>query len=1047
MKAKASVVAIVLTIIFSQTAKAEQGFLYLPIKDKAIMTCDFCCYRYKDGSCHDAIDYDTTDSATKVYAAGDGEVLTRIQASDAVCKKLPYGNHIIIRHSNGYLTLYAHLKYGTILVSKGNKVSAGQEIATADNTGCSSGSHLHFEVRDSKGNKVNPYGDPPDYKNGCGTNPLWATCPPTPYEPPQDVDADNDGFLASQGDCNDQDASINPTAKEVCDTRDNDCNGETDELFKDPLIKATAAALGKPCVVGKGACAREGSMVCTADGKATVCSVDASKPSTELCDGKDNDCDGKTDEDWKKGLASDLGKPCTVGKGGCARNGEMVCTGDGLATACSADAGKPIAEVCDTKDNDCDGQIDENTDVDCQDGIFCNGSEECLNGACKRGEPFICPEQDTACVYFTCEDGQRGCISNPKVISCTGKQCGDDGCGGSCGECVSGKICTAQGTCANASPQCPSIMDCGSRDCGPDPVCGESCGECVNPPLPLCADSVTLRTFSVPASCAQGVCQYSISDMVCASGCQNGQCQNCTPSCVGKQCGTDGCGGSCGTCDDGFVCTTDDCDLNGQCQNVSDSVICNDGKFCNGVESCDITLACVPGDPPDCSALNDQCHIGVCDLEQDACKAVSRPNGTVCVDGTQCASVASCNSGVCTGVADKDSDNDGFVEKVCGGEDCDDSTNLVSPTRSEDLQSFHTVTPYTSGVCGPLMAGGYARAMTVVNGEVYAVARGMPMTDLVFMYADVDGTASSEAVATNNDSASGVAIAVTGTGETHICYTANLAPNDKRIMYAFRDASWSSWTYDEVDNSNYQVNCDIKVDVWGGVHLAYDKQMFSGEDGQWYAYRDSGGYWSKSETYAANHFARLALKPGTSEPHLCMVTGPATLHLWKTGGTWYQEQVDAFGVGCAIAFDHSGSTVFIAYHETGDGGKFRIASSTGGSWNIRSALGEIYPTLSVDDLGFFHMTSNRGTSLLYTTNREDQPGVVPPQDFRKDLFSIFYDWKAFYPSVVAENGLYLWALGYEYSSCGGSTYNVRYTLQQWSWYDSVDSDCNGNDVP
>lgn len=39
----------------------------------------------------------------------------------------------------------------------------------------------------------------------------------------------------------------------------------------------------------------------------------------------------------------------------------------------------------------------------------------------------------------------------------------------------------------------------------------------------------------------------------------------CTPSCAGKQCGPDGCGGSCGGCDDSSACTGDSCSADGQC--------------------------------------------------------------------------------------------------------------------------------------------------------------------------------------------------------------------------------------------------------------------------------------------------------------------------------------------------------------------------------------------------------------------------------------------------------------------------------------------------
>lgn len=56
-----------------------------------------------------------------------------------------YGNHVRIDHGGGYLTLYAHL-YG-MLVKPGRQVAAGEMIGYSDNTGNSTGPHLHFEVR------------------------------------------------------------------------------------------------------------------------------------------------------------------------------------------------------------------------------------------------------------------------------------------------------------------------------------------------------------------------------------------------------------------------------------------------------------------------------------------------------------------------------------------------------------------------------------------------------------------------------------------------------------------------------------------------------------------------------------------------------------------------------------------------------------------------------------------------------------------------------------------------------------------------------------
>lgn len=85
----------------------------------------------------------------KPAVAADGGVV--IEAS--VGWNGGYGNVVKIQHSNGLITVYAHLQ--TIKVSKGQKVSAGQTIGLIGNSGRSFGPHLHFEVI-KNGVKVNP---------------------------------------------------------------------------------------------------------------------------------------------------------------------------------------------------------------------------------------------------------------------------------------------------------------------------------------------------------------------------------------------------------------------------------------------------------------------------------------------------------------------------------------------------------------------------------------------------------------------------------------------------------------------------------------------------------------------------------------------------------------------------------------------------------------------------------------------------------------------------------------------------------------------------
>lgn len=90
------------------------------------------------GRRHSGIDI-PKPKGTPVYAAASGTVITKSRASS-------YGKYIIIQHSDGYSTRYAHLSsFADIRV--GGTVVRGQMIGRVGNTGNSTGSHLHWEVR------------------------------------------------------------------------------------------------------------------------------------------------------------------------------------------------------------------------------------------------------------------------------------------------------------------------------------------------------------------------------------------------------------------------------------------------------------------------------------------------------------------------------------------------------------------------------------------------------------------------------------------------------------------------------------------------------------------------------------------------------------------------------------------------------------------------------------------------------------------------------------------------------------------------------------
>jgi hypothetical protein len=72
-----------------------------------------------------------------VMSVADGEVVERGHDRRA-------GNYLTVRHNDGWYSRYLHLN--TVSVRKGDRLSAGETIATSGNTGLSTGPHLHLEI-------------------------------------------------------------------------------------------------------------------------------------------------------------------------------------------------------------------------------------------------------------------------------------------------------------------------------------------------------------------------------------------------------------------------------------------------------------------------------------------------------------------------------------------------------------------------------------------------------------------------------------------------------------------------------------------------------------------------------------------------------------------------------------------------------------------------------------------------------------------------------------------------------------------------------------
>ena len=135
-----------------------------------------------------------------------------------------------------------------------------------------------------------------------------------------------------------------PVGDELCNGVDDDCDGETDENWPE---------LGVACDGPDDDQCANGVVACAAGGAGTECGAETATDLVELCNGADDDCDGQTDEDWPT-----LGQPCDGPDADLCETGTVTCATDGAGTQC-ANEEPPSYEVCDGKDNDCDGTIDE----------------------------------------------------------------------------------------------------------------------------------------------------------------------------------------------------------------------------------------------------------------------------------------------------------------------------------------------------------------------------------------------------------------------------------------------------------------------------------------------------------------------------------------------------------------------------------------------------------------------------------------------------------------------------------------------------------------
>ena len=222
-----------------------------------------------------------------------------------------------------------------------------------------------------------------------------------------------------------------------------------------------------------------------------------------------------------------------------------------------------------------------------------------------------------AAVYFV----KSGCAG-----ACADVGCGDDHCGGSCGTCLLGDVCYADGTKDPTNP-C-RVCDAAKSATAWTPISGTACDD---------GDACT-KTDS----------------------CQSG-------ACVGK--------------DEVSCQASDGCHLPGVCSKATgtcsnprakDGTSCDDDDACTKTDTCKAGV-CVGHQPTACEAAGPCEDSPSCDPKTGTCVPAPRPDGAGCDDGDLCTTPDTCKAGVCGGPARSCAPKDAcHVEGTCSQGTCED---------------------------------------------------------------------------------------------------------------------------------------------------------------------------------------------------------------------------------------------------------------------------------------------------------------------------------------------------------------------------------------
>lgn len=150
-------------------------------------------------------------------------------------------------------------------------------------------------------------------------------------------------------------------------------------------------------------------------------------------------------------------------------------------------------------------------------------------------------------------------------------------------------------------------------------------------------------------------------------------------------------------CDDGIACTSDSCDeATSACVSTPLDTSCDDGIACNGTETCDPTLDCQPGEPLVCDDGND-CTTDFCD-DIVGC-TVEHTTGPCDDDGDTCTDDV-CGDGVCTHPDNGTCESGGPCASYCTNPVTYNTSHFQSGNLGTGATCHETTAPLAGGVCG-----------------------------------------------------------------------------------------------------------------------------------------------------------------------------------------------------------------------------------------------------------------------------------------------------------------------------------------------------------